>query len=285
MNTIAIWGAGELGAALARRLADHERARCVYLVDADVKRARGKALDILQGCPVEGSDTRVEGASNLAECGPCDVVVLADPGGDETGATPAELAAVAPSLGQAVLLVAVARPVPLVAAAVGCGRARERVVASVPLAWAARLQRLAARELNVSSAAVGVSVMGLPPDDLFIPHGGLLLGGSNTDEHSPTLRRRLLAAAGRRGLGPVALAAAAERVLRALAAPRADVLSLGVWLDGEYGQRRILLAVPTRIGDGVVKPALEAPLAPVDRVALAAAADRAAAAGATPARG
>src|SRR5947208_13576887 len=92
-HTIAVVGAGDLGAALARRLAEGEWCRRVVLADADEGRARGKALDILQSGPLEGFDTRVEGAA-LDALGEADLAVLADAGALEPGRLPSEAAAV-----------------------------------------------------------------------------------------------------------------------------------------------------------------------------------------------
>src|SRR4030095_16145716 len=77
MQRIAILGAGDLGAAVARRAAEQEIVREVLLADADEGRAKGKALDLLQSGPVEGYDTRIAGASDLPEG--MDATVVADP--------------------------------------------------------------------------------------------------------------------------------------------------------------------------------------------------------------
>src|SRR5438034_806222 len=53
VRTVAILGAGDLAATLARLIAEAELARCVVLVDANEGRAKGKALDIAQSAPVE----------------------------------------------------------------------------------------------------------------------------------------------------------------------------------------------------------------------------------------
>jgi malate/lactate dehydrogenase len=46
------------------------------------------------------------------------------------------------------------------------------------------------------------------------------------------------------------------------------------WLEGEYGQRGVALAVPVRLGSGRVQGILEVPLEPVERIALDNAAQR-----------
>jgi malate/lactate dehydrogenase len=68
--------------------------------------------------------------------------------------------------------------------------------------------------------------------------------------------------------GPVALAAAAARVLRALGGPRPSMLGVLVSLQGEYGHRGVAVAVPARLAAGRVESVVEVPLEPVDRVAF-----------------
>src|SRR5262249_58608248 len=91
-QTIAVIGAGELGATLARRLAAGESFRRVLLLDPDPGRARGKALDILQSGPVDGFDTRVEGGP-LERMGEVDAVAIADPPALDPGRLPSEAGA------------------------------------------------------------------------------------------------------------------------------------------------------------------------------------------------
>jgi malate dehydrogenase len=52
------------------------------------------------------------------------------------------------------------------------------------------------------------------------------------------------------------------------------VLPAVAWLEGEYGQRGVALAVPLRLGAGRVQGILEVPLEPVERIALDNAAQR-----------
>ncbi len=70
-----VGGAGNVGATVARSIANRELADVVIIDIADTK-AQGIALDILQTCPVEGSDTRVVGGSDYALSAGSDVVVI-----------------------------------------------------------------------------------------------------------------------------------------------------------------------------------------------------------------
>jgi malate dehydrogenase len=282
MMTVAILGAGELGATLARRLAEAELARRVVLVDPDVGRARGKALDMLQAGPVEAFDTRIEGRDALPPSGEASLVVVADPPGlPELGpGTPPprsftkELLA---ALGDGTLLFAGADPGLYVEAACREGLPRHRVLGSSPVAAASALRRRLAIELGVSPSAVTATVIGRPPDRWILPRGTAALAGVPVERLSAVAERRALEALRTRALGPVALAAAALAVARALAASGTSVLPVVAVLDGELGHRKAALAVPARLGAGRLHSVLDFALDPVDKVAFDTLADRAAA--------
>jgi malate dehydrogenase len=279
LRSIAILGAGELGATLARRVAEQELARRVVLVDADEPRARGKALDIAQSGPVEGFDVQVEAAANLTAAGAFDALVVADPPElADPGAPPARAAglgeSLAPVVGKRTLVVAAPAASAVIEAAVRKGLARERVLGSAPVAHAAALARRLASEMQVQPRAVSVLVIGLPPDHIVAPRESACVGGVPVDRLSPVALRRATAGLAGRTPGPVALAAAAARVLRALDGARPSMLSVLVQLQGEYGHRGVALAVPARLAAGCVDSVVEVPLDPVDRVAFDTAAER-----------
>lgn len=272
MKAVAILGAGELGATLARLLADREAAGRVVLVDGDVGRARGKALDLMQSGPVECSDTQLVGVATLADAGPCEAIVVAEP----LGATPAEwLGQVLPNLGGASLVWAAVRADDAIAASVRAGVARERVLGSAALAYHAALRRLLAAELTLSPLAIDVALLGRLPEHAVVPRGSARAGGLDVDALATPARRRALEALRRHTPGPVALATAAAAVLDALSSTAVRVLPLTLLLDGEYGLRRVALTAPARLAAGRLLGALEVALDPVDRVALESAAQRA----------
>jgi malate dehydrogenase len=281
MFSVAILGAGELGATLARRLAESGRCQSVVLVDADEGRAKGKALDILQSGPVEVYDTRLVGAANLDGLGALDALVVADPPD-----LPAAARDVAPpdsfvkslvrATGQGVLLVASAHGAALVAAAAQAGLPRARVLGSSPLATAGALRAGLGEALEVSARQVQLTVLGLPPDRAILPRGSATVGGLPVERLSPLAERRVLEAVTKRAPGPVALAVAAERVLAAVFARATSVLPSFAVLEGEYGHRHAAVAVPCRLGRGRLQGVVEVPLETVDRTAFDNLAERAA---------
>jgi malate dehydrogenase len=273
MNTIAILGSGDLAGALAHRIAREELARRVVLVDENDGRARGKALDVLQSGAVDGFDTRVEGVRDLGATSAADVVVVADP--EEladpvlaAGRAERLLARLRPALGKAVLLVAAADPSAVVEAAARAEVPRERVLGSAPVAWRSAVCRLVAHEVGIASREVGATALGLVPPRLVVPTGSVTVSGVPLEQLSRVALRRALEAVQRRAPGPLALAAAAARVIQAVTASRPSLLPVVTVLQGEYGHRRIALAVPARLGGGRVREVLELPLEPVDRVAF-----------------
>ncbi|HUG55099.1 MAG TPA: hypothetical protein VMR21_15940 [Vicinamibacteria bacterium] len=269
-DTIAVIGAGELGATLARRLAAGALARRVLLLDPDEGRARGKALDILQSGPVDGFDVGVAGGG-LDALMDAELAVVADPPALGPGRLPSEAAElldlVRARIGSGALVVAGGHPA-LVEMAVTRGHPRDRVVGSASVAVVAALRRQLALVLEARPQDVAATLLGRPPGRLVLPRGTALVGGWPLDRVSPSATRVALARVVGRWPGPVALAAAAARVVRALRSADPSLLSVMVTLAGEYGHRGRALAVPARLGHGRVLGVVELDLDPVDRVAF-----------------
>ena len=226
MATVAIVGAGELGGALAHKLAARDRIGSLCLIDASPGVAAGKALDIRQSGPIERFGTRVRAGAIDAVVG-AGVVVVADPAapadGERPGAPPAPavMERIAGLTGSAPIVCAGAAAGRLVAWSVhelGVGRAR--IVGSAPEALAAGLRALIALEADVSPAQVAVQVLGTPPEHPVVAWSSASVAGGPLGDR---LSRPALARVRRRveGLwpsGPYALASAAARVVEALAA-------------------------------------------------------------------
>ena len=70
-----VGGAGNVGATVARAIAEKELADVVIIDIADQK-AAGVALDIYETCPIIGSDSRVIGGSDWSAAAGSDIVVI-----------------------------------------------------------------------------------------------------------------------------------------------------------------------------------------------------------------
>jgi malate dehydrogenase len=275
--SVNILGAGELGATLARLLAERELFRCVALVDADVGKARGKALDIAESGPVDHFDVGVDGFATLEAAPQAECWVVADPpelSGPGAAKRVADVArGVAAAAGGAPIVVASAEHGPaLVEALAQRVPLPGRVAGSAPLAFAAALRRTLAQGLGVEPRALHAVPIGLPPAHAVVPFGTVLAGGVPVEQLSAVALRRALESLRARVLGPVALAHAAARVASALSGERVALLPVFALLAGQYGHRGVALAVPARLSGGRVE-VVESALEPVDRVAFDGAAE------------
>ena len=78
MSTVAVFGAGNIGAASAQALASRDRVRRVVLIDSAASGAAGKALDIQQAGAIAGFHTRVEATADETRAIGCAALVIAD---------------------------------------------------------------------------------------------------------------------------------------------------------------------------------------------------------------
>lgn len=166
MRSVAILGAGAIGATVARALAEREVARHVVLVDAAAEVARGKALDIAQSGPIDGWDTRLSGTARLDEAMQPTIVVLADrhgADGEWSGDAALELLRrlrVEPTC--PIVFAGAAQHRTIAAGVRELGLSPSRLVGSAPEALAACAGALTALVAGVSPADVLVSVVGVP---------------------------------------------------------------------------------------------------------------------------
>lgn len=278
MASVNILGAGELGATLARLLAERETFRRVAMIDPDVGKAKGKALDIAQSGPVDGYDVSIDGFGSLDAAPPADFWVVADP--PELAGPGAEKRVgdlsrdVAGCAGESPILVAPAvNAAALVEALAQRAGQPARVVGSAAVAYASALRRRLATELGIEPSAIRAELIGLPPAHALMPLGTASAGGVPIEHLSVSAVRRVLEGLRSRIPGPVALAHGAASVAAALLGERPAVLPVLVLLTGQYGHRGIALAVPARVCRGGAD-VVEVPLAAVERVAFDTAAER-----------
>jgi len=273
MSTVAILGAGPIGASIAHALARRARVRDVRLIDAAGSVAAGKALDIRQTGPVEGYDTRVSGQSDALAAVGAGVIVIAD--GHESGEWEGDR-----GLALVRQLVTAGSAGPFVfagprqtwlmeAAAQELGVPADRMAGTAAAALTGAVRGLVALEVNGSGADVSVVVTGRPPA-FVIAWSSATIGGALVTDRVPA--HRLLAISNQvKSLwptGPYAIAAATAPVVEGLlSGTRAHVPAVTI-VDVEWGVRNRAALLPVTLGDGRVQARHTPSLSAQERVDL-----------------
>ena len=250
-STIAIVGAGPVGAATAQRLAERARVGAVRLVDASVSVAAGKALDLRQSGPVDRFDTSVTAEADILAAAGATVIVIADAvdEGEWEG-----------DRGRGLLeqLVRAGSNAPIVFAGAGQTALMEwtyrelrvpahRLVGSAPAALASAVRALAGLEMNLSS--VDLAVVGRPPS-FVIGWSAASTAGSLVTDRVPAHRLLSLSGALKKlwPSGPQAVGAATAHIAEALVhGSRQPQHGLTI-LDGELGARGKAVMLPLELG-------------------------------------
>ena len=157
-----VGGAGNVGATVARGVAEKQLADVVVIDIADQK-AAGVALDMLEACPIWGSDARVLGTGDYAESANSDVVVVTSGVPRKPGMSRDDLLNVNYKIMQQVteqvvkyspncIIIPVSNPLDAMAQAVYklSKFPRERVIGMAGVLDGARMRSFIAKELNVS---------------------------------------------------------------------------------------------------------------------------------------
>jgi len=270
MSTVAILGAGPIGAGIAHTLARRARVRDVRLIDAAATVAAGKALDIRQTGPVEGYDTRLSGVGDPLAAVGADVIVIADTHaegeweGDKGLALVRQLVAagatgpfVFAGTKQIWLMEAVVREL---------GVSSDRVVGTAAAAMATAAKALAGLEVNGSGADVALTVCGKPPT-LTVAWSAATIGGSLLTERVPPHRVLAISQQLRKlwPPGPYAIASATAPVVEGLiAGTRRDTPGVTV-LTGEFGLRGVACLLPLTLGNGRIQSRVIPTLSPQER--------------------
>jgi malate dehydrogenase len=268
MIDVAIVGAGELGGALAHRLARSGAASMIRLIDERGRIAAGKALDIAEAAPVEGFSTQLAGSTDITAAAGAAVIVLADRAagsewqGDEGLML---LGQIARTKTRAIVLCAGAAQRELVERGVAERHlARARLLGSAPGALAAAVRAMIALEANSSPHDVALTILGVPPGQIVIPWEETTIGGfSATRALGEPARRRIAAMVPALWPpGPYALAAAAALAIDAITGRSRRLTTCFVAPDTTAGARVRTAALPVRLGPGglveVVLPELSA---------------------------
>jgi len=285
-----VGGAGNVGATVARCIADKELAD-VVIVDIADQKAAGVALDILEACPITGSDSRVIGGADYAQTADSDVVVITSGVPRKPGMSRDDLLNVNFGIMKAVteqvikyspnaIIVPVANPLDAMCQAVYrlSGFPRERVIGMAGVLDSARMRTFIAMELNVSVDNIHAFVLGGHGDTMVpLPRYSTVAGIPITELISP---ERIKAICDRTANGGAEITklvgtsawyapgAAAAEMVEIILKDTKKIVPCSVFLQGEYGVRDLFVGVPVKLGARGVEQIIEIKLTADEEAAL-----------------
>ncbi len=275
-TTVAIVGAGDLGGAVAWALAASDDVQRLLLVDSQGSVAAGKALDIQQSGAVSGWHTRLEGTDDISRVQGAAVCVLADRAGQPAGEWQGDdalalLGRLAPYVGEVPMVMAGALQGPLMlSAGRELGLPRRRLIGSAPEALASAVKAIVALEARCSPTEVMLTVLGAPKAGFVIPWSEASIGGYALGSVLSQVQQVRVEALSQQlwPPGPGTLGTAAARVVSAVLQSSRRAHSVLTLLDGEFGVRHRVGAVPARLSATGIVETREPRLSTRERVQL-----------------
>jgi malate dehydrogenase len=285
-----IGGAGNVGATVARGIALRELAD-VVIVDILDQKAAGVALDMLQACPIEGSDARVVGTGDYAASAGSDIVVITSGVPRKPGMSRDDLLQVNFQIMQQVtaqivkyspnaIILPVANPLDAMAQAVLrlSGFPRERVIGMAGILDSARMRAFIAMELNVSVENVHAFVLGGHGDTMVPLPRYSTVAGIPITELLPPEKIEAIVKRTRDGGGEItklvgtsawyAPGSAVVDMVEAILKDKKKIVPCSVYLQGEYGIHDLFVGVPVKLGARGIEQIIEITLTPEEDAAL-----------------
>ena len=293
---VTIIGAGHVGASCARRIASKGLAD-VTLVDIIEGVPQGKALDMLQACPIEGSDVRVVGTNDYEETANSDLVVMTagfprKPGMSRDDLLLKNAAIVQSCIASAAryspnaILVIVSNPLDAMChvALETSGFSRNRVIGMAGVLDTARFRAFLAEAAGVSPSNVVAMVLGGHGDTMvplvrYTSVAGIPIRQILTEGQIDSIVQRTRDGGAeivgylKTGSAYYAPSSSIVEMVESILRDQRKVLPCAARLEGEYGRSGIFVGVPCKLGANGLEQIYEVELDDAERNALEASAD------------
>ena len=288
---VTVVGSGNVGATAARSIADKELADVVIL-DILEGVPQGKGLDMLEACPVEGSDARVLGTNDYADTADSDIVVITAGLARKPGMSRDDLLAKNHAITKGVteqvikyspdcVIMPVTNPLDAMAQVVYrvSGFPRERIIGMAGVLDSARMRAFIAQALNVSVENTHAFVLGGHGDTMVpLPRYSTVAGIPITElldaeqveaivhrtAHGGAEIVKLLGT----GSAYYAPGSAVVEMVEAVLKDKKKILPCSVFLQGEYGIQDLFVGVPCKLGANGLEEIIEITLTPDEDAAL-----------------
>ena len=285
-----VGGAGNVGATVARQIAETELAD-VVIIDIAESKAAGIGLDIYETTPIIGSDVRVIGGSDWGPAAGSDIVVITS--GKPRGPNMSRddlvrdnfniMKSIAPNLVQHTpdaIIIPVANPLDAMAQALYklTKFPKERIIGMAGVLDSARMSTFIAMELGVSVENVSSFVLGGHGDTMVpLPRYSTVAGIPITD----LLPKDKIEAIAKRTAGGgleitklvgtsawYAPGQAAVEMVEAILKDKKKILPCSVYLEGEYGINGLFVGVPVKLGARGIEQIIQIKLTAEEDAAL-----------------
>jgi malate dehydrogenase len=285
-----VGGAGNVGATVARGIAEKQLADVVVIDIAD-KKASGVALDMLEAATIWGSDARLLGTGDYAESANSEIVVVTSGLPRKPGMSRDDLLNVNFGIMQQVteqvvkyspncIIIVVSNPLDAMAQAVYklSKFPRERVIGMAGVLDGARMRSFIAAELQVSVDNVHAFVLGGHGDTMVpLPRYSTVAGIPITDLMDKATIDKISARTARGGLEITELVgtsawyapgASVVEMVEAILLDKHKILPCSIFLQGEYGVRDLYVGVPCKLGAKGLEKVIEIKLTPEEDAAF-----------------
>ena len=290
-SRVTVVGAGNVGATAAQRIVDAELAD-VVMIDILAGIPQGKGLDMLEACPIGGSDVRIQGTNEYRDTAGSDIVVITAGLPRKSGMSRDELLQknyqIVKSVTEEVvkrspdsILIVVSNPLDAMVQTSYkvSGFPKKRVIGMAGVLDSARMRTFVAMELDVSVANVHAFVLGGHGDDMVpLPRystvSGIPLPDLLSQERIDAIVERTRKGGGeivshlKTGSAYYAPSAAIVEMVEAILKDKRKILPVSAYLEGEYGINGLYMGVPAKLGAKGIEDIIEISLTNEERTAL-----------------
>jgi malate dehydrogenase len=287
-----VGGAGNVGATVARAVAEKELAD-VVIIDIMEQKAAGVALDIYEACPIQRSDARIVGGNDWDAAAGSDIVVITSGKPRKPGMSRDDLVrdnfeimkSIAPNVTRYCpdsIIIPVANPLDAMAQALFrlTGFPRERVIGMAGVLDSARMRTFIAMELNVSVENTHAFVLGGHGDTMVPLVRYSTVAGIPLADYPGLTAEKIAAISKRTADGGAEITklvgtsawyapgSATAEMVEAILKDKKKILPCSVYLQGEYGIRDLFVGVPVKLGARGVEQIIEIKLTAEENAAL-----------------
>ena len=282
---IALIGGGNIGGTLAH-LAAKEALGDIVLFDLTEGKAKGKALDILQGSTIENSDVSISGTNEYKDISGADVIIVTAGIARKPGMSRDDLVAINAGVMKTVaagikehapdaFVIVITNPLDAMVYVLQqeSGLSPKKVVGMAGVLDSARFNCFLAEEFNVSVENVNSFVLGGHGDTMVplarystisgIPVPDMVKMGWSTQEKIDAIIKRTKGGGGEivalleTGSAFYAPATSAIEMAKSYLYDKRKIMPCAAYLNGEYGEKDIYVGVPVVIGRNGVEKIVE----------------------------